>query len=101
MRRARARPYPGLCHVSWRPSRKPDRCGCYGGNAFSAANEAEFLIGGRLDGDAIDADTGNLRNTSAHGIAVRSDTRCFAHDGDVEMGDAAAALPHAIDSKGQ
>src|SRR5216684_3380411 len=105
MRRVRMRPYLGWRRRSWRQSlcscRQPDRRGRHGGNAFPAADEAESLIRGRLDGDAIDADAGNLGDTRAHGIAVRSDAGRFAHDGDVEMGDAAAALPHPIDGKRQ
>ena len=37
----------------------------------------------------------------AHGVAMRADARRLAHDGDVEMRDAAAALGHALDREFQ
>ena len=57
-----------------------------------AAGEAELLAGGRLDADAVDRDAGDLGDARAHGVAMRADLRGLAHDGDIEMGDAAAAL---------
>src|SRR6185312_5026058 len=84
-----------------RAPRQPHRRGGVGGDAFAAPGEAELLAGRRLDRDAGDLDAGKLRDARAHGVAVRADARSLAHDVDVDMRDAAAALFQAFDREGQ
>src|SRR5262249_32275156 len=98
--RARGRGRAGV----WRPARcswgapgQADGRSRHGGNAFAASGEAELLAGGRLDADAIDRDAGDLGDALAHGVAMRTDLRGLAHDGEIEVDDAAAALRHALD----
>src|SRR5262252_10577515 len=101
MRRVRAWRSPRSCRPSWRACGQPDRSGRQGGDTFAATDEAQLLVSGRLDGDTVYADAGDPGNASAHGIAVRPDARRLAHDGNVEMGDAPAALPHPVNRKRQ
>ena len=49
----------------------------------------------------LDVDAGKLGDVGAHGVAMRADARGLAHDGDVEMGDAAAARVEALDREGE
>src|SRR5215218_11465365 len=70
---------------------------CGRGDAFLAAGKAEPFAGGRLDGDARHVEPGDLGNARAHGVAQRADFRTLANQGDLEIGDAAAALADAID----
>ena len=98
-RRQRARSSPIGAHGD--PVRQTDRRRRDRRDAFAAAEEAELLVGRGLDGDAVDADAGDLGDPGPHGIAVRADSRRLADDGDIEMGDAAAASAHPVDREGQ
>src|SRR5947207_4276402 len=66
------------------------------GNAFLAAGESEPFAGGRFHGHARKREPGDLRDARAHGVTVRADFRALANQGDIEMGDAAAARAHTI-----
>src|SRR5215468_8418632 len=101
MRRVRAWRSPGSYRPSWRARRQPDRGSRQGGDTFAATDEAQLLVCGRLDSNTVDADAGDLGDPRAHRIAERPNARCLAHDGNIEMGDAPAALPHPIDRKRQ
>src|SRR5262249_42664447 len=82
---------------SWCAPRKPDRRGGHGGETLTPAGEAELFAGGRLDADPVDRDAGDLGGARPHRVAMRAELGGLAHDGEVEMHDAAAARPHALD----
>src|ERR1700682_3274481 len=59
-----------------------------GGDALFAAGDAEALAGGRFHGHARQAQSGDLGDARAHGVAVRADLWALANQGYIEMGDA-------------
>src|SRR4051812_4723002 len=66
-----------------------------GRDALAAPGEAQFLAGRRLDRYAGFRNARDLGNARPHGVAMRTDARCLAHDRGIEMSDAAAARLHA------
>src|SRR5690242_3775047 len=77
------------------------RGGRHGNDAFPAAGEAELFAGRRLHRDALDRHLGDLGDLLADHVAVRTDARRFAHDGEIEMGDLTAAFVHPLDREFQ
>ena len=69
-------------------------------DAFLAADEAELLVGRRLDRDAVRRNRQHFGQRCDHRLAVRPDPRRLGDQGDVGIGDASAACrapasPHA------
>src|ERR1044071_9370937 len=71
--------------------------GRVGDDAFTAAGKTELLAGGCLDRHAFDFDARKLGDVRAHAVAVFADAWRFAHDGKIEMSNAAAPCAHAPD----
>src|SRR5438270_6098518 len=81
--------------------RQAHRGGRHGDDAFLAAGEAELFAGRRLHRDALDRHLGDLGDSLADGVAVRTDARLLAHNGEIEMGDPAAAFIDPLDREFQ
>ena len=71
------------------------------GNAFAATGKAELFSGCRLYGDTIMRDPGNAGYPCLDGGTMGPDLGCFADDGEIEMGDHAAAPVHQVDGMKQ
>src|SRR5258705_13860401 len=72
-----------------------------GHDAFAATREAHGLAGGGFHRNSIDVDLGDFGDARAHGVAVWSNARRFAHDRYVKMRDPAAPRLHAINRKSE
>src|SRR5256885_225525 len=79
--------------------RQADRRGRHRHNAFAAAGEAELLAGRGLHGDTVHRKAGDLGDALPDRVAMRADPWRFTHDGQVDVGDLAAALGHALHRK--
>src|ERR1035437_4091064 len=96
---AAARSSSLILRSSWLAPGQADGGGGVGRDAFAAAGEAELFAGGCLHRHARDRNSGERGDFGAHGVAVRADARSLANQGEVKMGDAAAARAHALDRK--
>jgi hypothetical protein len=71
------------------------------GNTFAAADEAQALVGGRLDGNAVDMNPADFSDPPPDRVAMRRDLWRFGDQRKIEVGNDPAAGGNAAHRFGE